>query len=431
MEQATVVAWCAAVGDRVEKGQELVELETEKIVNMVEAPADGILREILVKEGEIAAVGKLLAIFAEEDEPYDIESLSTESTADHEEIRGLGTRAAGVPERTTGGRIRISPAARRLSAKYDLELDHLQATGPGGSLTRGDIERAIEQRIMDSLESCYLDIGGLKIHYLLAGGAKAGLREPSPTVILLHGIGGSTALWQANLTALAVLHPVVAVDLPGHGLSDKPPGDYSLDFFSAVISGLLGELGSEPVVLVGHSLGGHIALQVALEHPDKVGRLVLVASGGLGPDLHLEFLEKILSGLDLEATRSMLQGLFHDSAFVTRPILETTYENLSKPGAWEALVSTVSAYRARPYKRVEELTIPSLLVFGARDTIVASSYGKEAQARFANSQLWIAEDCGHCPQIEKSGEFNERLISFLAQGVTGNEGAKRGDIYGG
>jgi pyruvate dehydrogenase E2 component (dihydrolipoamide acetyltransferase) len=413
MEQATVVAWCAAVGERVEKGQELVELETEKIVNMVEAPAAGVLREILVGEGEIAAVGNLLAVFAEEDETYDLEALRTENRDQNEEKRGIGAPAAGVPERTAGGGIRISPAARRLSAKYDLELEQLPATGPGGSLSRSDIERAVARRVMDSLESRTLEAGGIRIHYQSAGGTRAGLRNPSPPVVFLHGIGGSTALWQANLTALAMHHPVVAVDLPGHGLSDKPAGGYSLEFFSAAITELLEEISSGPVILVGHSLGGHIALQVALDHPGKVERLSLVAPGGLGPDLHLEFLDRVLSGLDLDATRAMLDGLFHDPSFVTRPILETTFENLSRQGGWEALVSTVSAYRARPYREVAELAVPTFLVFGAEDRIVPAVYGEEAQARFAKAQLWICENCGHCPQIEKSAEFNERLISFL------------------
>jgi pimeloyl-ACP methyl ester carboxylesterase len=413
MEQATVVAWCAAVGDRLDKGQELVELETEKMVNVVEAPADGILREILVEEGEVAAVGELLAVFAEEDEIYDLESLRKEKDAEKEELGGVMTRAGGAPERTAGGGVRISPAARRLAADYVLDLDQLEATGPGGSLSRGDIERAIEQKVVVTLESTYVEVDGCKLHYLSAGGAKAGLKEPGATVVLLHGIGGSTALWQANLTALAVRHPVVAVDLPGHGLSDKPSGDYSLEFFSAAISGFLEELGPEPVVLAGHSLGGHIALKVALTHPEKVGRLILVASGGLGPDLHLDFLDQLLSGLSEEGTRAMLRGLFSDPSLVTRPMLESTHENLSRPGAWEALVSTVSTYRSASYERVEELTIPTLLVFGAQDAIVPPRYGSEAQARFANAELWVAEECGHCPQIEKFTEFNERICSFL------------------
>ena len=415
MEQGKVVGWSVAVGDQVEKGQELVELETEKMVNVVEAPATGVLREIFFGEGEIAVVGELLAIIAEADETYDLEALRQESKAECEDILGEKTRAAAIPERTSGGSVRISPAARRLATGYHLDLEDLVATGSGGNLSQGDIERAIKQKVEESLESCYLETDGFTLHYLSAGGAKAGLKEPGPPLVLLHGIGGSTGLWQANLTALAVRYPVVVVDLPGHGLSDKSSGKYTLEFFAEVISGLLQKLSSEPVTLIGHSLGGQIALQVARSHPEMVDRLVLVAPGGLGPDLELGFLKKILSGLDHDAVRTMLEGLFFDPALVTGPMLEGTYENLSRPGAWEALVSTVSASRSRPYELVKELTIPCLLVVGDKDGIVPPRYGIEAQARFADTQLWIAEECGHCPQIEKSTEFNDRVNSFLAE----------------
>ncbi len=418
MEQATVVGWSVAVGDRVEEGQELVELETEKMVSVVEAPAAGILREVIVGEGESAVVGEILSIIAEADEPYDLEALRQESRAECEESAEIKSRVAVVPERTSGGSVRISPVARRLAAGYHLELEGLEATGPGGNLSREDIERAITQSVEASLESCFLEAGGLRLHYLSVGGAKAGLKEPGPPLVLLHGIGGSTALWQANLTALAARHRVVVVDLPGHGLSEKFSGEYTLEFFSEVISGLLQKLGADPVVLIGHSLGGHIALQVAHSHPEQVDRLVLVAPGGLGPDLELGFLEKILSSLDCDAVRTMLEGLFYDPALVTKPMLEGTYKNLSRPGAWEALVATVSACRARPYERVEELAVPSLLVVGEKDSIIPPDYGKEAQKRFANAQLWMVEECGHCPQIEKPTEFVERLNSFLiSEGV--------------
>jgi pyruvate dehydrogenase E2 component (dihydrolipoamide acetyltransferase) len=421
MEKGLIAAWLVKEGQHVAKGQPLLELETEKITNVVESPGDGVLRAVLASEGETPAVGDLIAVIAEPDEAFDLEALrgaapTTEAGADTVRQR----REARPAQRTARGRVKASPKARRLAQKHGLDLSGVAGTGPQGSISREDVERAIMDAVAATLEDGYVTAGGLRLHYVAAGGEATGLKMSKLPAVLVHGLGGSTMLWQPNITALATGRRVIAVDLPGHGLSDKPPAAYSVAFFTEALGGFLDALGLERVVLVGHSLGGHICLQLALEQPERVARLVLVDAGGLGHEIDTSFLQPMLAGLNREATETMLQGLFHDPTFVTRPMVDATYEVLSQPGAWEALVAaagTASAGDAQAETltdRLGELVLPVFLVWGAQDAVIPVAHGHAAQAAIPGAELWVAEKAGHCPQLEVAEAFNSRLTTFLA-----------------
>lgn len=125
----------------------------------------------------------------------------------------------------------------------------------------------------------FVTVHGYRRAYLRAG--------RGPAVLLIHGIGDSSATWEPVLSRLARRHTVIAPDLLGHGLSDKPRGDYSLGGFACGMRDLLSVLGIERVTVVGHSLGGGVAMQFAYQFPERCERLVLVGTGGVGPQLHL------------------------------------------------------------------------------------------------------------------------------------------------
>ncbi len=421
MEQATVVAWLAAEGAGVARGQDLVELETEKMANVVEAPADGVLRVVLVPEGEVAAVGDLLGVIGGPDEPLDLEALRGAAPdlpgASAPASRG---REARPPGRTARGRVRASPAARRLAADHGIDLAAVAGTGPEGSLRRQDVEGAVVEAVARSRDEGYVTTSFGRLHYVAAGGPSTGLRCRDLPVVLVHGLGGTTHLWQANLTALAARHRVVAVDLPGHGLSDRHPAPYGVDLFARAVSELLAAMDLGPVALVGHSLGGHACLKVALDTPGAVAKLVLVDSGGLGPEIDTGFLEPLLSGPDREAVEAMLRGLFCDPSAVTRPMVDAALEALARPGAWEALREAVwaSTDRGRQaevlLERLGELPMPVLVVWGGEDEVIPRTHGDAARDRIPAARLWVADGAGHCPQIEAGGRFNERVLAFLA-----------------
>src|SRR5512140_2428465 len=200
MENATVAAWLVKEDEPVVKGQDLVELETEKIVNVVQAPAAGVLRRILVPKGENASVGALLGVIAEAGEAFDLEALR--GAGPQVEAAGPGARQqrAGRPaEKNQRGRVRASPPARKAAEEHGLDLAILEGTGPEGSVSRDDVERAIGTAVARSLEEGDKTVVGVTLHYLSVGGEKTGLNTSSIPVVLVHGIAGSTLLWQANL----------------------------------------------------------------------------------------------------------------------------------------------------------------------------------------------------------------------------------------
>ncbi|MFQ5612841.1 MAG: acetoin dehydrogenase dihydrolipoyllysine-residue acetyltransferase subunit [Anaerolineae bacterium] len=420
MEKGLISAWLVEEGQRVTKGQPLLEIETEKITNQVEAPADGVLRLILVPMGDTAAVGDLIAVIAGPDEAFDLEALRGAAPSAAAATGPVRRRRQARPARRTArGRVRASPAARRLAQAHGLDLSGLTGSGPQGSISRQDVERAMLDAVAATTEEGYLTLGELRLHYLAAGGPASGLKMRDLPLVLVHGLGGSTMLWQANITALATAQRVFALNLPGHGLSDKPPANYDVAFFSETLAAFLDALGLQRVALTGHSLGGHICLRLTLEQPDRVARLVLVDSGGLGPEINTGFLRPLLAGPGREATETMLQGLFHDPAFVTRPMVEATLATMGQPGAWEALVAAARAAGAGQtqteilVERLGELALPVLLVWGAADAIIPVAHGRAAQAAIPNAELWIAENAGHCPQLEAAEAFNARLGTFL------------------
>ncbi len=427
MENATIVAWLVEEGMPVVNGQDLVEMETEKIVNVVQAPAGGVLRCILVPKGETAPVGAILGVISEAGEAFDLDALR--GAGPQVQAAGPGERQQreGRPaEKNQRGRVRASPPARRLAEEHGLDLADLEGTGPEGSVSRDDVDRAIAAAVARSLKEGDQTVEGVLLHYVSAGGEGSGLKASSIPVVLVHGIAGSTLLWQANLSAIGARHKVFAVDLPGHGRSGKPGGRYDIDLFTRSLLGFLDACGLERVVLAGHSLGGHVCLKLALERPGRIAKLVLIDSGGLGPEIDVGFLKPLLAGVTREAAETMLRGLFAKPAMVNRSMVEATFEALSRPGAWEAVRSAVESAVPRGVQveslagRLSELRVPVLIAWGAMDAVIPLARGKVALSSLPGAELWVAENAGHCPQIEAASDFNDRLLKFLQSPTAGS-----------
>jgi pyruvate dehydrogenase E2 component (dihydrolipoamide acetyltransferase) len=416
MERATIVAWHAEEGDRVASGDDLVELETEKMVNVVSAPGGGLLRKVLRHEGDVVQVGELIGVLAEADEDFDLEALRgagpsrTESGA-----AGLHRREPTPAQKTDGGRVRASPAAKKLAAERGVDLAAVEGTGPEGSITREDVERWEEIQFSQEVDG-FVDVDGLRLHYVASG--QPGGRPP---ILLLHGLGGSGLLWQPNLTALSRVRRAIALDLPGHGRSEKPDVAYDLEFFVSIVLRFLDALGIGRAALVGNSLGGQVALKIALDHPTRVERLVLVASGGLGPEINLDFLRPLLSDLNRENVETMLRGLFRDSRFVTAAMVNATLRGFEEEGALTAVrraSATLTHFGRQKHEfadRLGELASPVLLAWGSADAILPMQHAERAQSLLPHAELWVAEGVGHCPQLESSEEFNRRATEFLSK----------------
>jgi pimeloyl-ACP methyl ester carboxylesterase len=251
-------------------------------------------------------------------------------------------------------------------------------------------------------------------------------------LLLIHGMGGTFENWSEVIEPLARNHTVIAPDLPGHGASAPGGGDYSIGALAASLRDLLVTLGHDRATLVGHSLGGGIAMQMGYQFPEMVERLVLVSSGGLGPEVSPVLRAAALPGADvfISATAGLGQrvggpvgrGL---SAIGLRPNADVAevlrgYASLTDPDRRAAFLATLRSVIGTRGQRVDATDrlylaelLPVLIVWGARDSIIPVHHGEDAHRAIPGSRLEIFEDVGHLPQVEAPGRFIAVLESFL------------------
>lgn len=264
-------------------------------------------------------------------------------------------------------------------------------------------------------------VRGVRLRYIEAG-------EGTP-LVLVHGLTSSKVAWRENIEVLAERHRVYAVDLPGHGDSEK----YGVNFESEFIVGLMRDfvlsLGHERVAMAGISLGGGVSLFTALEHPEMVSKLVLCGSGALGREIAMvirmasvPLVGELLLGGPLDNVGAMTRKCFYDKSLVPSEVVEELRRTNSLPGAVEAALTIIRRYIGlrgvrSPYvmtERLGELSMPTMLFWGADDEIIPVDHAHRAARLIPGAGLHVFERCGHWPQMERSEEFNELMLGFLA-----------------
>jgi pimeloyl-ACP methyl ester carboxylesterase len=269
-----------------------------------------------------------------------------------------------------------------------------------------------------------VDVGGVPIRYLMMG--------EGPPLVLLHALGESALDWQWVLPALARTHRVYAVDLPGFGYSAKPPAEYSPAFFTRFVGNYLNALGLEQAALVGNSLGGLIALRLALSEPARVAALGLIDSAGLGREVTYALRLPTLPGYGElavawgktslgAAQRAWLRVplLFgHPERVPTKWIIEQT-RIAQLPGFTEATLAALRAQvdlggqREVLVDQLRHLEMPTLIIWGKRDRVFPYSQGQKAVSLLQQGSLELIPDCGHLPHIEQPDRFVAILHQFL------------------
>jgi pimeloyl-ACP methyl ester carboxylesterase len=252
-------------------------------------------------------------------------------------------------------------------------------------------------------------------------------------LLLIHGITSSSESWERVMRGLARGASVIAPDLPGHGESDKPRADYSLGANATTMRDLLIALGYERVTLVGHSLGGGIAMQFAYQFPEMCERLVLVDSGGLGREVSFLLRLATLPGSELvlpllAATRVLdagarIGGLLGHVGLRLGTDLEQIahgHSTLADPQTRAAFVSTLRAVVEFGGQRVNATDrlylaqhMPVQLIWGERDSIIPVSHAYATQEQMPGSRLAVLHRSGHFPQLDEPERFLEVLLDFL------------------
>jgi pimeloyl-ACP methyl ester carboxylesterase len=269
-------------------------------------------------------------------------------------------------------------------------------------------------------------VHGRSVNYLAAGSGDL--------LLFVHGMAGTAEHWRPVLEPLAIGNSVVAPDFPGHGESAPGGGDYSLGSLASGLRDLMLTLGHERATLIGHSLGGGVAMQFTYQFPEMVERLVLVSSGGLGPDVSPVLRAAALPGADLfisatagvgKRVGSVLgRGLGALGLGPNADVAEVArgYASLSDRERRKAFLATLRAVVGTDGQRVAALdrlylaeALPLLILWGENDPIIPVAHAEETHAALPASRLEIFEDVGHAPQIEVPGRFIAAIQRFLAE----------------
>lgn len=254
-----------------------------------------------------------------------------------------------------------------------------------------------------------------------------------PLLVLLHGIARSSSTWEDVASRLRDRYTVVAPDLLGHGESSKRRGDYSLGAHASLLRDLLGALGHERGTLVGHSLGGGVALQFAYQFPERCERLVLVSSGGLGREVHALLRSAVLPGAEVvlpwlcgAATRKAVAratGWLGRLGLRAGPDLAEAWQGFVSLGDAEtrrAFLDTARSVLDAGGQRVSATdrlylaeAIPTLIVWGECDPLIPAHHGRAAHERIPGSRLEVFPTAGHFPYLDEPRRFVSTLCEFL------------------
>lgn len=277
---------------------------------------------------------------------------------------------------------------------------------------------------IQAVQDQYMQVGRIRTRFWTVG-------DEGTIVVLIHGIGSSMEYWIHNIHTLAKHHRVYAMDLVGNGRSDKPAAPYSFPYFAQFVNDFLQAQNIDRVSLIGNSMGGGVALQFTLQFPDKVEKLVLVDSAGLGREVSLFFrlptlplVGKWLTRPRREGTAQLMREAFYDPALITDELVDFNYQMSTLPGAQGAILSTLRRnitlrgvqdhiWRAI-VDNLHNITAPTLVIWGQQDRILPVAHAQVARDRIANVQLHLIDHCGHMPQMERPEEFNAVVLEFLA-----------------
>jgi pimeloyl-ACP methyl ester carboxylesterase len=270
-----------------------------------------------------------------------------------------------------------------------------------------------------------VDLHGHRVGFRIAG--------EGPLIVLLHGITSTSDVWLGAMERLADRYTVVTPDLLGHGRSAKPRGDYSLGAYASGARDLLGVLGFERGTVVGHSLGGGIALQFGYQFPEYTERLVLVSSGGLGKEVHPLLRAGALPGSELvmpfiapnwavQAGAAVAEFLQRFGVQAGPDLAEAArgYASLADRDARAAFLHTLRGVIDLEGQRVSAsdrlylaARLPTLLIWGTDDPIIPVEHGRAAVKRIPGSRLVEFPGAGHWPQLDDPDRFVAELSEFV------------------
>jgi pyruvate dehydrogenase E2 component (dihydrolipoamide acetyltransferase) len=349
MTEGKVVQWLKPPGASFAPGEELLEIETSKITNVVEADTAGTLTRVVAPEGTTAPIGALLAVIAPPETPA-------------AEIEAFVAQFVVVEPTDEAGEAAATVAPREIQAL-------------------GRTVRCLE-----------LGSGGVP-------------------VLLLHGFGADLNTWMFNQPALCDARRTLALELPGHGLSSKDVGAGDVAFFTDVIEAALD---ADRVHVVGHSMGGALAIALAARRPERVASLSLLAPAGLGRDINGGFIDAFMRASRRKEALEALQFLVHDPSLISRAMVEEFLRYKRLDGVSPALETIAHAWFPQGQQAVDlvatlhGLKMPVQVIWGRDDRIIPVAHADMV------GSAHVLDGVGHLPHMEKAGEVNRLIRGMIA-----------------
>ncbi|BAU13251.1 putative hydrolase [Leptolyngbya sp. NIES-3755] len=269
----------------------------------------------------------------------------------------------------------------------------------------------------------YVQVGSVNTRFWQAGQGKR-------TILLLHGAGGSAEFWFYNLPALARKHRVIAIDMVGSGRSDKPSACYSLQFQAEFIRNFMDAMSIDSAILVGHSMSGGAALQLPLMASERIDKLVLVGSFGLGREVtfaaRLATLPFAVQSLQPAPSvmRPMLKQNVFDVDRIPQEWIDLRYPIFALPGRKEPLIQMartnlcLRGVKESVYQPIVNnlpaIKAPTLIIWGKQDRIIPIAHAHIAAKTLPNAeQPLLIDQCGHYPHLEYPEQFNQAVLEFV------------------
>lgn len=271
------------------------------------------------------------------------------------------------------------------------------------------------------LNERYVTINGVRTRYLTLGSGTP--------LLLIHGLGEFMEVWLFNIPELSKHLAVYTLDLPGLGKSDECKQEYSLAFGIRFVIDFIKAMGIQQINLLGHSMSGPLVINIALEFPDIVKKLILVDSGGFSSDAPFIYRlatlpllgEALMKPTIKSAIRVGLKKRFYNPQVITEEWVDMVYRYLKMPKTKNTMLNIVrhcatikgSLPELVITGKLARVTQATLIIHGKQDNLFPVENAISASKLIPNSRLKIIEECGHNPHLEKPAEFNEAVLSFL------------------
>ena len=360
MRLGKITGWLVSPGDPVTVGDELADIETEKITGTLEAASGGVVRRLVASLGEEVPVGGTIALIA----PAEV----SEEELDAAVAAARAVIDAGVP------------------------------------VADGDVS------VVETIS-----VGGRPVRY-------AGAGDSGDVVLLVHGFGGDRNSWLFLQEPMAASFRVYAVDLPGHGASGKDVSSGSLDLLDMLadaVTGVLDAVGADRAHLVGHSMGAAVALTVAARDPGRIGSLTLIAPAGFGAAINAAFLRGFSGAQTRRELKPLVGQLFADEQLVTRQLVEDLLAYKRLDGVAEALHALLDRLLDGDAQRVDSAAllgavggaVPVTVVWGGADRIIPAAQA----ASVDGADVVVIDGAGHMPHMERPAEVQAAIEQTIAR----------------